>query len=164
MAKKQTPIRFEEDELAEIRQYANSYCKGNLSMAVRQLCTKALAPATAQTAIELRVEEMINDGIERMLKIQSRGTKSALANLALSSMFFPAIAEGLRAVGEAAISGKRCDEREELQEEIDSALYTIGDFTGLSQNIVFGKAWTTGGRLQAQSGTPSLHEATKREA
>ncbi len=93
-------LRFDEEEFERIKVYAQKNCKGNVSAAVRQLCTKALEPATAQTAIELRVEDMINDGIERMVKVNSRGVKASLAFLTMLSAYLPALGDGLRAVEE----------------------------------------------------------------
>lgn len=163
MAKQLTHIRFEENEIAEIKQYADAYCNGNISLAVRTLCTSALAPTHAQTAIERRVESMLSDALEHMIKIQSRGVKAAFANLALSSMFLPAIAESLRVLGEDRLDDKEGRAKEYFEEKLDTALYPIDKIAGCPQNAVFNKAWEYGGRLQAQSGTPSLYEATKSE-
>ena len=163
MAKQLTHIRFEENEIAEIKQYADAYCKGNISLAVRSLCANALAPTHAQTAIEHRVESMLNDALEHMVKIQSCGGKATFANLALSSMFLPAIAESLRVLGEDRLCDKEGRAKEYFEEKLDTALYPIDKIAGCSQNAVFNKAWEYGGRLQAQSGVPSLYEATKSE-
>ena len=162
MSKSPIPVRFDEEESRAIKQFADTHCAGNFSRAVRALCASALESYSAQTIFEIRLEMMLKSAIERMIKIQSRGTKTAFANLALSSMFLPAIAESLRVIGEAAIDDKEGRAKEYFQEELDSALYSIGKIAGCSQNAVFNKAWEYGGRLQAQSGTPSLYEATKK--
>ena len=164
MAKKQVPLRFEEDELERIRYYAQTHCKGNISLAVRQLCAKALEPATAQTAIEMRVEEMIERGIERMVKVNSKGTKASLATLAMLSSYMPALGDGLRAIGELSFEDKDSETREEYQEKLDTALFTISNKENISQNLLFKWAWETGGKLQAQKGTPSLLEATRKDS
>lgn len=164
MAKKQVPLRFEEEELERIKHYANTHCKGNLSLAVRQLCTKALEPATAQTAIEMRVEEMIERGIERMVKVNSKGTKASLASLAILSSYMPALGDGLRAVGEILIADEDSEANEQDQEKLDTALYTICNKENISQNLLFKWGWETGGKLQAQHGTPSLLEATRKDS
>jgi hypothetical protein len=112
MSKKPIPVRFDEKEIREIKQFADINCNGNFSCAVRMLCTNALKPEQAQTAIEQRIEQVLNAGIERALKIEKRSTKASLANLALLSMFLPSIAEGVRVVGETLIEDKKAEEQE----------------------------------------------------
>ena len=162
MSTKPIPIRFELEEYEAIKEYANTHTNGNFSRAVKDLCAYALVPAQAQTAIEHRVEAMIEEGVERMAKVASRGVKASLANLAINCSYLPAIGDGMRTVGDMLLDTKRGVDKELAEEALDAALYTASDKVGISQNQLFLWGWEVAGRLQSQEGKMSLYEATKR--
>ena len=142
-----------DDETAErLKAYADESCSGNVSRAVRALLARSLDQDLAARAIEKRIDEAFDEKIERMLKIQSRGTKAALANLYLASAYLPVIADAVEASGRGVSALARHTGSRSCDEAIDAALYPVAHLSGAGTKDVFDAALRAGGNLQQQKG------------
>ena len=156
-------IRFHEEDqrVTRIRSFAESHTDGNEAEAIRQLVGTGLDAVESASVIENAISAKLDEAIDRMAKVSSRGTKAALASLVLSSTYLPVIAEAVSESSRLLVTKARKDGVDLSAESVDAAMGPIAKHRGAVPSTAFDFAWDAGGRLQAQRGSADYRAATK---
>lgn len=156
-------VRFKDNDplVDRIGAFAQSHTNGNEAEAIRRLVSEGLASAERASLVEEAVDRKLDEGIERMAKIASKGTKASLAALALSATYLPPMAD---AAGESARLVAEASRRQGATvptDPVDAALSPLAKHHGAGPADAFKFAWTAGGRLQAMKNGVDYRAAVK---
>ena len=159
-------VRLDDDQYDSLKSYAKARTDGNLSAAIRDVIALGLDADARMKTAELSVSALLDDFIERFARVQSRGTRAALANLYLASAYLPSIADAVEASARCMSNLSRHAGSPSCDEAIDAALHPVAHLQGASAKDVFDAALRAGGNLQRQQGAMdyfSAHRAAGKE-
>lgn len=154
-------VRFSDHDplVGRIRVFARSHTDGNEAEAIRRLIAEGLASADQASLVEEAVARKLDEGIERMAKIASRGAKASLAGLVLSATYLPPMADAAGETARLVAEASRLQGAALPTDSVDAALSPLARHRSAVPAGAFGFAWTAGGRLQAMKGGADYQSA-----
>lgn len=161
MGKEFVGLRLDEETIKAVDNYAKENTDGNRSEAFRQIIERGLESESANKVFEDKLNQVMDEQYERMLKVTSRGTKAALANLFLCSTYLPAISDENIATKKMLQNFFDVNRLNIDDESFEDATWKIDKFLGAFPSDIFDFMFKAGGKLQRMEGTPNYSEAER---
>lgn len=166
---KPTPVRLEDDLLRRIASYMISSGASNRSSAIRDLIELGLKYYSDQDLVSVQCDilsdvliERVTESIERLYKVNSRGTKASLASLLLLSLYLPHIATMTKETGALVFDSADKSGLNVSITDLNIASMPLDDWLGITSAELFDLLWSSAGKIQ-RHGTKATYHAAMRD-
>lgn len=161
MNTKYVGFRATEELLNNVDDWAADNTGGNRSAAITEILTRYFDRESDSQILENIIEKKMNELLDKVVRVSSRGTKAALGNMFLCSSLIPSLSQSVEELGymlSTAISssGTPLD-----TDEFDSSVEPFSVWKGLGPEEAFAISWKAGGRLQSSRNNVAYNTAKK---
>lgn len=154
-------IRVSDDLLSEIESYARTNTDGNRSAAIKRLLESGLSISKATDQCVSSVRSILDESLDKMYRIASRGTKASLASLVMAASYMPSTSSIAAETGRLVIDAARKQGIGLPVEIYEEACGRSGKAAGASAEEAMDYCWRAAGRIQQAGSKPTYSAATK---